>query len=130
MMLNLPPYLKARTMAATHRRMIDTASKAGPRLALDGFSGRFPQAVPAVPAPNVVLMCPVGAGVAVAAGDDGVAFSGWDELAAMELVCVGLAFVTEGSRDESERKGVGLDLAADAAEAEAKTLGQNVALND
>ena len=53
---NLAKNLNARTNAATDTRMIDTASKAGPRLAFDGLTGRLPQLVPVVPAPNDVAI--------------------------------------------------------------------------
>ena len=39
-------HLKAKTRAAIDRRIIDTASNAGPLLAFEGFTGNFPHVVP------------------------------------------------------------------------------------
>lgn len=66
-------------MAAMHSNTIDTASSAGPRLALESVSGSSPQFVPGVPAPNLEMallepvdeaMAEAGAGVAVETVDE------------------------------------------------------------
>ena len=95
-------------IAATERRMIDTASIAGPLFALDAVSGRLPHLVPVVPAPKV----------------DGTAENA-EEVAdwvAGEEVLIG----SEGA-DVELAIGV-CDAWLDAAEADARIFGQKVSL--
>ena len=103
--------LKARIMAATQSSMIDAASKAGPRFAVELVSCTAPQPVPGVFAPNAVA-------IGSAAGEtEPIA---WDVVGAAAKVD---GEVVSEDREELEAAGV-----AGAADAEARTLGQKVLL--
>ena len=103
--------LKARIIAATHSSMIDAASKAGPRFAVEFVPCIAPQSVPGVFAPNAVTSgFAAGDGVLIAC-DVVAAAAGVDEV----VVC-------------EDREELGAILVAGAADAEARMLGQNVLL--
>ena len=103
--------LNARIMAATHSSMIDAASKAGPRLAVEFASLIAPQPVPGVFAPNAVA-------TGLAAG----------ETAPVGCDVAGAAARLDEEMVSEDREALEATVVAGAADAEARTLGQNVLL--
>ena len=123
---------KASTSAATDTNIMDTASKAGPRSAPDGFFGSAPQLVPDVPAPNDVFI----AGAAVKGAVDSMnadVLDDKDELADDEGVMVAgtmmIDVIEEGEEDDTGLGDVE-GAAAEAAVADERILGQKVSLHD
>lgn len=102
--------LKATTIAATDKRMMETASKAGPLLAVELESWTLPHAVPGVLAPKLTA-------AEVAAG----------ETVPVSCDVVGPVAVLAEVMDR-EGGAVHVEAVAGAVDAEASTLGQKVLL--
>ena len=97
---------------------MDTASNAGPRFAFEGFAGSFPHVVPFAPAPKSAT-----AGEAEEdEGEEPLAIAGADEVleAVSSVMDAGFIDVADEAAAVAE---------TEAADAEAKTLGQKVLLH-
>ena len=129
---NLAKNRNASTNAATDTKMMDTASNAGPRLAFDGVTGRLPQLVPVVPAPNDVAidLAAVRADVEL---EDVEVVDEEGRLVEDERVLVAgiiiMEVITDGDEEE-ESEGDAEGAAAEAAEAEDMIAGQKVLPKD